>query len=88
MEKESSFLERLTFDDSLNQTVIAHYFKNIRTIVLVVLTLTGAGLATFFSLPRELNPNIQIPIVFVTTPFPGPDLRTSRISSLYPSKTR
>lgn len=71
MEKESSFLERLTFDDSLNQTVIAHYFKNIRTIVLVVLTLTGAGLATFFSLPRELNPNIQIPIVFVATPFPG-----------------
>jgi HAE1 family hydrophobic/amphiphilic exporter-1 len=71
MEKESSFLERLTFDASLNQTTIAGYFKNIRTIVLVVLTLTGAGLATFFSLPRELNPNIQIPIVFVSTPFPG-----------------
>jgi len=71
MEKESSFLDRLTFDPKLNGTVIASYFKNIRTIVLIILTLTLAGLATFFSLPRELNPNIQIPIVFVSTPFPG-----------------
>ena len=71
MEKESSFLERLTFDERLKETPIAQYFGNIRTIVLIVLTLTGAGLATYFSLPRELNPNIQIPIVFVATPFPG-----------------
>lgn len=71
MEKESSFLERLTFDPALKRTFIAAYFRNIRTIILVVLTLTGAGLATFFTLPRELNPNIQIPIVFVSTPFPG-----------------
>ncbi len=71
MHKESSFLDRLTFDPKLTGTLIASYFKNIRTIILVVLTLTLAGLATFFSLPRELNPNIQIPIVFVATPFPG-----------------
>lgn len=71
MQKESSFLDRLTFDSSLNKTFIASYFRNIRTIILVVLTLTLAGLATFFTLPRELNPNIQIPIVFVATPFPG-----------------
>ncbi len=71
MQKESSFLDRLTFDPSLKETFIASYFKNVRTIVLIVLTLTGAGLATFFTLPRELNPNIQIPIVFVATPFPG-----------------
>ena len=71
MEKESSFLDRLTFDQGLNRTMIASYFKNIRTIILIVLTLTLAGLTTFFSLPRELNPNIQIPIVFVSTFFPG-----------------
>ncbi len=71
MEKESSFLDRLTFDKGLNRTMIASYFKNIRTIILIVLTLTLAGLTTFFSLPRELNPNIQIPIVFVSTLFPG-----------------
>lgn len=71
MQKESSFLDRLTFDPRLNKTFIASYFRNVRTIILVVLTLTLAGLATFFTLPRELNPNIQIPIVFVATPFPG-----------------
>lgn len=71
MQKESSFLDRLTFDPSLEKTFIASYFRNIRTIVLVVLTFAGAGLATFLSLPRELNPNIQIPIVFVSTVFPG-----------------
>lgn len=71
MKKESSFLDRLTFDTNLRKTFIASYFKNIRTIVLVVLTLTFAGLATFLSLPKELNPNIQIPIVFVSTLFPG-----------------
>lgn len=71
MQKESSFLDRLTFDPSLKETFIASYFKNVRTIILIVLTLSGAGLATFFALPRELNPNIQIPIVFVATPFPG-----------------
>ena len=71
MQKESSFLDRLTFHPSLEKTFIASYFRNIRTIVLVVLTFAGAGLATFLSLPRELNPNIQIPIVFVSTVFPG-----------------
>ena len=71
MKNESSFLDRLTFDQGLHQTLIASYFRNIRTIILIVLTLTLAGLTTFFSLPRELNPNIQIPIVFVSTPFPG-----------------
>lgn len=71
MEKESSFFDRLTFDPKLNKSFIAGYFRSTRTIILIVLTLSGAGLATFFSLPKELNPNIQIPIVFVATPFPG-----------------
>lgn len=71
MEKETSFFDRLTFDPKLNNTFIASYFRSTRTIILIVLTLAGAGLATFLTLPRELNPSIQIPIVFVTTPFPG-----------------
>ena len=71
MEKESSFLDRLTFDPAQTRTLIAAYFRNVRTIILIVLTLTLAGGATFFTLPRELNPNIQIPIVFVSIPFPG-----------------
>ena len=71
MEKETSFFDRLTFDSALNRTRIAHYFRNIRTIILIVATLSLAGLAAYFSLPRELNPSIQIPNVFVSTAFPG-----------------
>lgn len=68
---EPSFFDRLVFDPRLKETLIARYFANVRAIALIVATLSGAGLATYFSLPRELNPNIQIPIVFVTTVFPG-----------------
>ncbi|MBI2439459.1 MAG: efflux RND transporter permease subunit [Candidatus Moranbacteria bacterium] len=71
MEKEPSFLDRLTFDAALYKTFIAKYFSNIRAIILVVLTLTVSGLAAFFTLPKELNPDIKIPIVFVSTTFPG-----------------
>ncbi|MEK7181780.1 MAG: efflux RND transporter permease subunit, partial [Patescibacteria group bacterium] len=71
MEKDPSFFERLTFDPSLKKGPIARYFGSIRAILLIVFTLAGAGLVTFLSLPKELNPNIQIPIVFVTTIFPG-----------------
>lgn len=71
MEKDPSFFDRLTFDPKLNRSFIAKYFGSIRAIILIILTLSGAGLATFLGLPKELNPNIKIPIVFVSTPFPG-----------------
>lgn len=71
MEQESSYFERLTFDPSLKKTFIARYYASIRAVILIIFTLTAAGLVTFFTLPRELNPSIEIPIVFVSTAFPG-----------------
>ncbi|MEI9966735.1 MAG: efflux RND transporter permease subunit [Candidatus Moraniibacteriota bacterium] len=71
MEHEASFLTHATFDEKWRQTAIGRYFRNIRTIILIILTLSAAGLATFFSLPRELNPSIEIPIVMVSTIYPG-----------------
>lgn len=50
---------------------IARYFTNIRTIILIVVTLAGAGLVVFNNLPKELNPDIKIPIVTVVTAYPG-----------------
>src|SRR5688572_28872824 len=50
---------------------ISKYFSNIRTIILIVLTLVGAGIVVFYSLPKELNPSIKIPIVNVVTVYPG-----------------
>lgn len=55
------------------QSGIAGYFSRIRIVSLIALILSGAGLASYVTLTKELNPNIQIPIVFVTTVFPGTD---------------
>lgn len=55
------------------QSGIAGYFSRIRIVSLIALILSGAGLASYATLTKELNPNIQIPIVFVTTVFPGTD---------------
>ena len=71
MEHGPSFFERVVFNPKDHQTFIGRYFKSIRTIVLVILTLSGAGLITYLTLPRELNPSIKIPIVFVATAYPG-----------------
>ncbi len=55
------------------QDGIARYFSRIRVVFLITLILFGAGSASYFNLTKELNPNIQIPIVFITTVLPGTD---------------
>ncbi len=50
---------------------ISRYFSDIRTISLIVLTLTLAGIVTFNNLAKELNPAIKIPIVTISTVYPG-----------------
>ncbi|MCW1887937.1 MAG: efflux RND transporter permease subunit [Candidatus Moranbacteria bacterium] len=71
MEHGPSFFERVIFNPKDHQTLIGRYFTSIRTIVLIILTLSGSGLVTYLTLPRELNPSIKIPIVFVATAYPG-----------------
>jgi HAE1 family hydrophobic/amphiphilic exporter-1 len=71
MEHEASFLDRVTFNERWRKTAIARYFGSVRTIILVILTLSLAGGVTFFSLERELNPSIKIPLVTVSTAYPG-----------------
>lgn len=71
MEHGPSFFERVVFNPKDHLTLIGRYFGSIRTIVLIILTLSGAGLVTYLTLPRELNPSIKIPIVFIATTYPG-----------------
>ena len=71
MEHGPSFFERVVFNPLDHKTLIGRYFRSIRTIILIILTLAGAGLVTYLSLPRELNPSIKIPIVFVATSYQG-----------------
>ncbi len=66
-----NFFEKLQFDPALTSSWIGRYFGGIRTLILITLTFTLSGIAMFFALEHELNPDIQIPTVIVTTNYPG-----------------
>jgi hydrophobic/amphiphilic exporter-1 (mainly G- bacteria), HAE1 family len=71
MTYREEFFERLRFDPALQNGLIGRYFRSVRTITLLTVTLIVAGSATYLSLKKELNPDIQIPTVIITTVFPG-----------------
>ncbi|MGB3073587.1 MAG: efflux RND transporter permease subunit [Candidatus Moraniibacteriota bacterium] len=71
MSYTKGFFDRLHFDESLRTSLIGRYFASIRTITLITVTLVFAGVATYSTLKKELNPDIQIPTVIVATAFPG-----------------
>jgi len=71
MSYTKGFFDRLHFDASLKDSLIGRYFHSTRTILLITMTLAFAGVAMYFSLKKELNPDIQIPTVIVATAFPG-----------------
>lgn len=71
MSPTQNFFEKLSFRPELATGWIARYFGGIRSLILIVLTLALSGTATFFALEHELNPDIQIPTVIVTTAYPG-----------------
>lgn len=71
MSYTKAFFDRLHFDAALQQSLIGRYFRRVRTIALITATLILAGIATYVSLKKELNPDIQIPTVFVATAYPG-----------------
>lgn len=50
---------------------ISAYLTNVRLVGLLVVSILLFGIVSFFTLPRRLNPEIQIPIVSVVTTYPG-----------------
>lgn len=71
MSYTKSFFDRLHFDETLRSGLIGRYFQSTRTIVLITATLIIAGVASYSSLKKELNPDIQIPTVIIATAYPG-----------------
>src|SRR5260221_5739854 len=67
----TSYLKKLRFDPKLNNTLIAHYLKNTRLVILLILIIGIVGIISFLSLPRVLNPSINIAIVIIQTALPG-----------------
>lgn len=71
MKHVSTYLKRLKFDPLLSKSFIAKYILNLRLIFLIVLAIFIFGSLSFLSLPRNLYPDINIPMVIVTDVLPG-----------------
>lgn len=68
---DSAYLKKLPFDPALLHSFMAKLIDNVRLVFLAILTIVIAGGYAFVSLPRELNPEVDIPLVTVVTPLPG-----------------
>jgi len=66
-----SYLAHLKFDPKLENTPWAKYLTNFRYVLLLILIIYAVGTFSFINLPRRLNPEVEIPIVSVTTILPG-----------------
>ena len=71
MKHISTYLKQLKFDPDLAKTLIAKYITNLRLITLIVLGIIVFGVFSFTKLPRNLYPDINIPMIFITTVLPG-----------------
>lgn len=71
MKQAASYLKRLTFDPKLKLSWIAKYLSNPRLVILLLVAIIALGLNSYANLPRRLNPEINIPIVLITTVLPG-----------------
>lgn len=70
-EKNDAFLKFLKFDPKLGNGLIAKFLSNPRYVILLLILVLVLGISSYFSLPRDLNPQIKIPIVLVTDVLPG-----------------
>lgn len=68
---DHAYLEKLEFRPELRKTWLNFFVSNFRVVVLLIALLTALGLFSFFSLPRESNPEVKIPIAVVTAVYPG-----------------
>ncbi|MCD8484021.1 efflux RND transporter permease subunit [Candidatus Woesebacteria bacterium] len=66
-----SYLDQLQFEDRLRNSFIAKYLTNIRLVALLIMSIIVLGVASYIWLPRRLNPEVNIPIVVVSTVLPG-----------------
>ncbi len=71
MDTTSNYLKNLKFDPKLLTSWVAKYIANMRLVLLVILLISAFGIQSYLSLPRRLNPEINIPIVLVSTVLPG-----------------
>lgn len=68
---DSLYLQKLKFDPKLKKGLMWVLIHKVRIVMLIILSLIFAGVGSFIALPRELNPEVDIPIVNIVTTLPG-----------------
>ncbi len=68
---DSRYLERLEFNPELRKTWLNFFVQNFRVVILIIILISGWGIFSFLTLPRESNPEVKIPIAVVSTLYPG-----------------
>jgi len=65
------YLERLNFRPELRKSWLNFFIVNFRVVMLLIVLITAWGLYSYFSLPRESNPEVKIPYAIIITAYPG-----------------
>ncbi len=71
MAKKASYLSQLRYDSKLNNSLAGKYLKNLRIPILLIIVIVILGIFAFVSIPRRLNPEINISIININTVLPG-----------------
>jgi multidrug efflux pump subunit AcrB len=73
MEENTDFkyLQKLKFDTAEYKSFVYKLINNFRSVVLLIILIIAIGIYSFIELPRELNPEINIPIVSISVSLPG-----------------
>lgn len=71
MKKYGSYLSTLRFDKKLGSSLQARYIPQIRLVSILIVAIVAIGTFAYFTIPKRLNPQINIPIVTVSTVLPG-----------------
>ena len=66
-----AYLKQLEFRPELRHTWLNFFVQNFRVVVLLILLLSGWGIFSYLTLPREANPEITIPVAVITDVYPG-----------------
>lgn len=68
---DSLYLDRLRFRPEDGKSVIGFFIKHFRVVLLLIMALFATGIFSLLSLPLESDPEVEIPVGFVTVGYPG-----------------
>ena len=66
-----AYLEKLEFKPKLRRTWFNFFITNFRVVILLLILISGWGIYSYIKLPRELNPEVKIPVAVIIATYPG-----------------